>query len=1588
MIITLRKIKFQIVLQILLLIPIFASANFNAAGHFSENFQSVDTEAPTAPKNATSPGSIVSTADISWTASTDNVGVKSYDIYSNNVLIGSVDAPTTTYRATGLAELTTYIFTIKAKDAAGNTSAASNEVIINTPDRTAPTKPADLTALEITGTSAKLSWSPSTDNVGVVGYNVYGSSSLLKQLDASTTTYIVGLSQNVTSRFSIKARDAAGNLSFTSGDILVKPLDIVPPTVPQNVVASEATATSIKLSWTASTDAESAVTYEIYKGGNILVGSSTTTSFTVTELTPNNAYLFTVKAKDASGNSSNASLPLLAESLDTILPTVPGSLTASDLTTTSVNLNWTASTDNREVTGYELYINGNLATTLKVLEYKTTTLAPNTTYSFYVKAKDAAGNASASSNIVTLKTNPTPPAYCVSQGYSQMFDEYMARVQIGTIDRKSNVSAISYTDATSLATELKKGETYSITVTPKEWISGKTQFGLRYAAWIDYNGDMDFYDAGELIWYQEVTTNSPVRGTFTVPANAITAKTRIRVTVRDGGAAGAPSPCGDYTDTYNYGETEDYTADIVNNTVDSNAPEAPTNLAASGTTWTTTNLSWIAPANNADITGYEIYKENILIGTSATTTFNVTGLRQGNTYLFTVKAKNANGLLSKSSVPVSVTTPKDNTSPTTPANLRATTVTASKITIAWDPSTNNGGGISYLVYYGDTLLTTVTNTSATIIELGNNIAYDFSVQAVDEFGNKSAKTSISVTTLKDTTPPTVAPQLTASETTSITTNLSWTAATDDEFITYYDIYNGSTLLYSVRGNVFQYNVSGLKEGTTYSFTVVARDGGSNKISSNVLSVTTVAIPKYCSTKATSDDGNKIYRVILGSINNNATSLGAVANYSDFTTQTTSLNPGQEYTITLQMLRSSGVDKNGLAVWIDLNGDKDFDDEGELVWSKFDNSEPFTSIEGKFTLPLTSKVGRTRMRVSVKRNEIPKPCEEFVYGEIEDYSIDIKKPIIESEAPTVPTNLTASNIKAKTVDLSWSASTDNIAVTGYEIYKNGVLAATSADTQYTVTGLNPETVYNFTVKAKDYSGNTSLESNSVAATTLAADVIAPTAPLNLSASNTTKYTTTLSWTASTDNVGVTGYEVYKDYSLIGTTSATTFNVTGLKISSMYTFVVKAKDEAGNVSVASDKLIITTQGQDVTPPTAPTNLVATNTTKSGTTLSWTASTDNVGVTAYNIYQGTYLLATTANTTFTITTLIPETRYSFTVKAVDADGNVSEESKNVIVDTLPEDSTPPTAPKNLTAETSGTTTVLSWTASTDNVGVTSYEIYIDNSLIGTSTTTTYTVKNLTLGRDYLFSVKAKDKAKNLSEPSNVVKVTTEKEVTYCKSNGTDTEKGHINKVHLNSIDNTTKADIGGYSDFTAMSTTIAKGQSNTITIETWTSNGKSNVFSVWIDLNGDKTFDSNELMWSSELVASTAVNGTFTIPNTAVNGSTRMRVSMKQGGIPTSCETFALGEVEDYTVNIQSSLSVEDHDASKNGYVLHPNPAHDKLFVIIPENKNVKYKITNLIGQNVDQGKVDETGIAISKLGSGIYILELNDGEKTEFKKFIKK
>ena len=139
-------------------------------------------------------------------------------------------------------------------------------------------------------------------------------------------------------------------------------------------------------------------------------------------------------------------------------------------------------------------------------------------------------------------------------------------------------------------------------------------------------------------------------------------------------------------------------------------------------------------------------------------------------------------------------------------------------------------------------------------------------------------------------------------------------------------------------------------------------------------------------------------------------------------------------------------------------------------------------------------------------------------------------------------------------------------------------------------------------------------------------------------------------------------------------------------------------------------------DVTPPSTPTGLTAAASAPNKVDLSWTASTDNRGVEGYRIRRNGSLIATITTGTSSDTTANPATSYSYTVDAYDVGLNYSPQSAPAAA-TTPPDTVAPTAPSNLTALTSARQVRLTWTASTDNVGVDRYRVFRDGLEIGTS-------------------------------------------------------------------------------------------------------------------------------------------------------------------------------------------------------------------------------------------------------------------------------
>ncbi|MCB0464568.1 MAG: M4 family metallopeptidase [Aequorivita sp.] len=322
---------------------------------------------------------------------------------------------------------------------------------------------------------------------------------------------------------------------------------------------------------------------------------------------------------------------------------------------------------------------------------------------------------------------------------------------------------------------------------------------------------------------------------------------------------------------------------------------------------------------------------------------------------------------------------------------------------------------------------------------------------------------------------------------------------------------------------------------------------------------------------------------------------------------------------------------------------------------------------------------------------------------------------------------------------------------------------------------------------------------------------------------------------------------------------------------------------------------------------------------------------------------------------------------------------------------DTQAPSAPSNLSASNiTQTTATLSWNASTDNVGVTGYDVFQGSTNLGSVTGTSANITGLSPSSSYSFKVRAHDAAGNNSGFSNTVNVTTlSNTVTYCSSQGNNTNDEYIDRVQLGSINNLS-GNNGGYANFTSISTTLSKGSSNTITITPkWTGTVYREAYRVWIDYNQDGDFnDSGEQVYSRSRTTSSNISGSFSVPSSALNGATRMRVSMKYNANPSSCETFTYGEVEDYTVIISNAVQgiTGGTDFSNAEMTLYPNPAKHTLNISLIEATGKDYVIYNTVGQVVGKGKYTEN-VDVSSLRSGVYIIEVNTENNKLRKRFVK-
>ncbi len=362
------------------------------------------------------------------------------------------------------------------------------------------------------------------------------------------------------------------------------------------------------------------------------------------------------------------------------------------------------------------------------------------------------------------------------------------------------------------------------------------------------------------------------------------------------------------------------------------------------------------------------------------------------------------------------------------------------------------------------------------------------------------------------------------------------------------------------------SLSGLTPQTSYEVQVRSKclDNSTSAYSASVSFTTTEIQLNYCASNGNSVSDEYISKVVLGSINN--TTAASSSGYADYTSQSTNLTKGTSSTITITPTWTGTVYSEGYAVFIDYNKDGDFTDNGETVWTNA--ASQTTPVSGSFTVPTSAITGTTRMRVVMQYNAIPSACGSFNYGETEDYTVNITGGVADTTAPII--TLTG----ASTINLNVGDTYNELGATASDnidgnLTSNIIISGT-VDT-------NSVGSYTVNYNVSDAAGNAANQvSRTVNVNAIESDTQAPTAPTNLVASAITETTASLTWTASTDNVGVTEYEVFSNGTSIGTLTSTSANITGLSANTSYSYSVKAKDAAGNTSTTSNTVTFTTPG----------------------------------------------------------------------------------------------------------------------------------------------------------------------------------------------------------------------------------------------------------------------------------------------------------------------------------------------------------------------------------------------------------------------------
>ena len=369
-------------------------------------------------------------------------------------------------------------------------------------------------------------------------------------------------------------------------------------------------------------------------------------------------------------------------------------------------------------------------------------------------------------------------------------------------------------------------------------------------------------------------------------------------------------------------------------------------------------------------------------------------------------------------------------------------------------------------------------------------------------------------------------------------------------------------------------------------------------------------------------------------------------------------------------------------------------------------------------------------------------------------------------PSTPTGLTATpRDGGGEVVLTWQRAADDVAVTGYEVLRDGEPVAVALTTPTaTDRTASPRTTYTYAVRALDAAGRAGELSEPVTVTTTdPPDVTAPDVPTGLHAPATTSTSVALAWDEAADDRATTGYLVYRGDTVVARTDGPAAVEQDLRADTAYAYAVAAVDAAGNTSARSPVVTVRT-GPDTVAPAAPPRLAATSPVPYRADLSWAAAPDTggSGTAGYRVRRagtdGPPLAVLGPDARGWSDTLVRAgTSYAYSVVAVDGAGNPGPASTATVRTAAAKELRAPSRPTGLRAvSTTAGRTRLAWTASTDNAKVVGYHVYRDGVHVGDATTNAFPDPTTLRRVRYGYTVVAFDTSANVSAASAVLALT----------------------------------------------------------------------------------------------------------------------------------------------------------------------------------------------------------------------------------------